>query len=81
MLISCCEIFAPKPVSRSHTPAETDALLFFKRILFYFFMIFFFIMAAPLVFFVDGEQRKKAAPKYLPPLMIRKIKVVRSSSL
>lgn len=61
MLISCCEIFAPKPVSHSHTPAEKDALLLFKEDFFFLYIYDFFfplLSLAALRLFVDGDQHK-----------------------
>lgn len=63
MLISGCEIFAPKPVSHSHTGARKDTLLFLNRR----FFCFFLLLLTELLFLrkqkknktnVGAEQRK-----------------------
>lgn len=73
MLISCCEIFALKPVSHSHTPAKKDTMRFFKRISF---IYFFTSLFGSVTFFLLTVSNKKAAAKHLTLLMMRRRKVV-----
>lgn len=74
MLISCCEIFAPKPVSHSHTAAQKDTLPFFKRISFIYLFLPLYLAVLPV--FLETVSNKTDTAKYLSPLMIRRREVV-----